>query len=145
MIRLLFAVLAVVAGMASALQGATNAALTARVGLAPALLTNAGVLLAGSLGLWAVRGAPTSTFAAASSTPWLYCGGLLGFTIVAVLASSFPRLGGALTIGAMVLGQGLCALAIDHFGLLGMPEEPITLARLIGVVMLCGGALLLRY
>lgn len=145
MIRVLFGLLAVVAGMASALQGATNAALTARVGLAPALLTNAGVLMVGTLGLWVVRGAPTKTFLAASSMPWLYCGGLLGFTIVAVLASTFPRLGGALTIGAMVLGQGLCALVIDHFGLLGMPEEPITLARLIGVCLLCAGALLLRY
>jgi uncharacterized membrane protein YdcZ (DUF606 family) len=33
---------------------------------------------------------------------------------------------------------------IDHFGLVGMPREAVTLQRVAGVVLACGGALLLR-
>jgi len=141
--RALFVALAVVAGMASALQGATNAGLTARIGVASAVLVNALVLLTGTLLFWAWRGAP-ATFCPAG-TPWnLYLGGLLGFTIITAIALAFPRLGGANTIALMVLGQGLMTLAIDHFGLLGMPRGPLTAGRVLGILAVSAGVFLLR-
>ncbi len=141
--RGLFVALAVVAGAASALQGATNAGLTGRIGVASAVLVNAVVLLTGTLVFWAWRGAPLTFFPA--GTPWnLYLGGLLGFTIITTIALAFPRLGGATTIALMVLGQGLMTLAIDHFGLLGMPRDPLTLGRLLGILAVAAGVFLIR-
>ena len=63
-------------------------------------------------------------------------------------ASSRTRVFTILTVSqslALLVSPPITGLLIDHFGLLGMPEEPITLARLIGVFLLCAGALLLRY
>lgn len=141
--RGLFVALAVVAGAASALQGATNAGLTGRVGVASAVLVNAVVLLAGCLLFWAWRGAPSTFFPAGA--PWnLYLGGLLGFTIITAIALAFPRLGGATTIALMVLGQGFMTLAIDHFGLLGMPRDPLTAGRVLGILAVSAGVFLLR-
>ena len=88
--RTLFVALAVLAGAASALQGATNAGLTGRIGVASAVLVNATVLLAGALLFWVWRGAPASFFPPA--VPWnLYLGGLLGFTIVTAIVSPSAR------------------------------------------------------
>lgn len=141
--RSLFVALAVLAGAASALQGATNAGLTGRIGVASAVLVNATVLLAGALLFWAWRGAPATFFPA--GVPWnLYLGGLLGFTIVTAIALAFPRLGGATTIALMVLGQGLMTLIIDHYGLLGMPRDPLTLGRLLGIMAVAAGVFLIR-
>jgi transporter family-2 protein len=35
----------------------------------------------------------------------------------------------------MVLGQTAAALAIDHFGLLGLPRDPLTLSRVAGLAL----------
>jgi transporter family-2 protein len=38
----------------------------------------------------------------------------------------------------------LGALAFDHFALLGVPENPISPARLIGAALLVAGVILIR-
>lgn len=140
----LFGALAVAAGLASALQGAINGALAGRVGLGSAVLVNATVVMAGASTFWWLSGAETSFFP--PGTPWwLYTGGFCGVVIIAGLAAAFPRLGAGLTIALLVLGQGLMALALDHFGALGLPREPVSLTRLAGIALLAGGMLLLRW
>jgi len=47
-------------------------------------------------------------------------------------------------IALLVLGQGVAALLIDHFGLMGMPKEPITLARVAGLLLVSGGIVIMR-
>jgi transporter family-2 protein len=56
-----------------------------------------------------------------------------------------PRLGAALVVALIVLGQMLGALAFDHFALLGVPENPISLTRLAGVALLVAGVVLIRF
>jgi bacterial/archaeal transporter family-2 protein len=38
----------------------------------------------------------------------------------------------------------IAALAVDHFGWLGVPERQIDLPRLLGVALLVGGVVLIR-
>jgi len=136
--------IALVAGIATALQATANAGLAARIGLAAALVANTIVVLAGTLVLYFVRGGPYETWTPAG-TPWpLYLGGVCGLVILASLAFVFPRVGAALAIALVVLGQGGAALAIDHFGLMGMPKEPVTLLRIAGLVLVGGGVVLMR-
>jgi len=143
MTRLLFAVLAMAAGVATALQAAANAGLAARIGLAGALVVNTVIVLIGTLILYLARGRYGTFFPAGA--PWtLYVGGACGVVILASLAFVFPRIGAAVAIALVVLGQGAAALAIDHFGLLGMPKEPVTWLRVAGLLLVGGGVAMLR-
>ena len=66
------------------------------------------------------------------------------FVIILSLTFVFPKIGAAVAIALVVLGQGAAALAIDHFGLMGMPIEPLTLARVAGLLLVGGGVALIR-
>jgi transporter family-2 protein len=138
-----FAALAIAAGMAAALQAVTNGALARSTGLAPTLIINTVVVLIGTIGLWAAMGAKTTFFPAGTS--WvLYLGGIFGFVIIASLTIVFPQIGAAYAIALMIGGQCVAALLIDHYGLLGMPTESLTMQRLIGVALIAVGAVVVR-
>lgn len=136
-----FEALALAAGVAAAVQAAINAALAKSVGLGPALVLNTVVVLLCTIGFWAALGAQMSFFRAA---PTLYLGGVFGFVIIASLAVVFPRIGAAYAVALMVAGQCLAALLIDHFGLLGMPREPLTFQRVLGVALVGAGVVAVR-
>jgi transporter family-2 protein len=142
-LKMVFAALAVAAGMASATQAATNAGLARWVGLGPALIINTVIVLIGAIGLWAALGARTTFFPVGPS--WtLYLGGLFGFVFLASLAFVFPKIGAAYAVALMIGGQCIAALLIDHFGLMGMPSDPLTLRRALGVLLVAAGAAMLR-
>jgi transporter family-2 protein len=136
-------VLAIVAGVAAAMQAAINAGLARSVGLGPALIVNTVVVLLGTIGLWMTMGA-TRTFFPAGASWTLYTGGLFGFMIIASLTLVFPKIGAAYAIALMVGGQCLAALLIDHFGIMGMPREPLTMQRLLGVALVAAGVVTVR-
>jgi transporter family-2 protein len=80
-----------------------------------------------------------------AGTPWVfYIGGFCGFLIVFSLALVFPKIGAALAMALVVLGQSAAALAIDHFGLLEMPKAPLSIARVAGLALVAGGVALIR-
>ena len=142
-LKILFAALAIAGGVAAALQAATNAGLSKSAGLGPALVVNTVVVLIGTIGLWAALGAKTTFFP--ESAPWtFYLGGLFGFVIIASLAFVFPKIGAAYAIALMMGGQCAAALLIDHFGLVGMPRDPLTTQRVIGVALVAAGAVVMR-
>jgi transporter family-2 protein len=55
-----------------------------------------------------------------------------------------PRLGVATTIALVVAGQMLAAVALDHYGLLGVPVRPVNAWRGLGAALLVAGVVLLR-
>lgn len=141
--NIVFAALAVGAGVAAAMQAATNAGLSRSAGLGPALVVNTVIVLIGAIGLWAATGAK-ATFLPADASWTLYLGGLFGFVIIASLAFVFPKIGAAYAVALMVGGQCVAALIVDHFGLMGMPPEPVTMQRVIGVAQVAAGAVVMR-
>jgi transporter family-2 protein len=139
----ILAACAVAAGIATSFQATTNAGLAKHVGLGPALVVNTVVVLIGVSGLWLATGARTTFFAAGSG--WtLHLGGVFGFVIVAAAAFIFPKLGAAWAVALMVFGQCMAALAIDHFGLIGMEPVAVTPERLLGVALVAAGVAVLR-
>ena len=143
MMKIVFASLAIAAGVAAAMQAATNAGLSRAVGLGPALVVNTVIVLTGAIGLWAAMGAKTAFFPAGAS--WtLYFGGIFGFVLLASLAFVFPKIGAAYAVALMIGGQCVAALVIDHFGLMGMPRDPLTMQRVIGVALVAAGAAVVR-
>jgi transporter family-2 protein len=140
---LLLAALAVLAGIAGSLQPAANGGLAQRIGLPATLVLNSVIVLAAALVYFLARSPHASWFPA--GTHWTYyIGGLCGFTVIFCLAYVFPRIGAAWTIALVVLGQGIAALVIDHYGVLGMPKEPATLARIAGMALVAVGCALVR-
>ncbi len=73
---------------------------------------------------------------------YLYIGGFLGVAILAAPIYLVPRIGTTSTLIAIVFGQLLIALVIDHFGLLASPKIEINLMRGIGVLLVAVGAYL---
>ena len=143
-LKVLFVPLALVAGVAVAMQAASNSGLRSLTGLGPALLINTAVVLIATIALWLGLGAKTTFFPAGAS--WtLYIGGVCGFVILTALAIAFPNLGAAWGISIMVLGQCAAALVIDHYGLLGMPQDAVTLRRALGVALVAAGVFVLRW
>jgi transporter family-2 protein len=141
--KAMFAALAVVAGVAVAFQGATNQGLQKAAGIGPALVLNTVVVLVGTIALWLATGTKATFFP--RDTSWtLYLGGIFGFVIIAAAVLVFPRLGAAYATALMVCGQCLAAMAIDHYGLMGMEKSPATLPRAIGVALVMGGVTVFR-
>ncbi len=72
-----------------------------------------------------------------------WTGGLFGATFICIAVLMVPRLGGA-TVFALVVGQMLGSLVFDHFGVLGIPQHPISAVRVAGTVLLILGVVLIR-
>ena len=81
----------------------------------------------------------------ASQPPWALTGGIIGALVVLSALIATPRLGAATTVMLFLAGQLLCSLLLDHYGVLGVPEHPINLARVLGVVCLIAGVILIRW
>ena len=56
--------------------------------------------------------------------------------IVLAITIATPRIGVAATIGLVIAGNLVMAALIDHYGLLGQDQIPITWHRLLGLALL---------
>lgn len=74
---------------------------------------------------------------------WAWFGGLLGAAYVAATTVLGPRLGAAALLALTLAGQMVAALVVDHYGVIGFPENPVTPARLAGAALLVAGVLLI--
>jgi transporter family-2 protein len=75
---------------------------------------------------------------------WAWTGGIFGAIFIGLSIITIPKLGGATYIALLVTGQMIAALAVDHFGWLGVQERPIDLPRMLGVALLIVGVVLIR-
>jgi len=73
---------------------------------------------------------------------YLYLGGAFGVAILAAAIFLVPRIGTTSTLAAIILGQLVIALLVDHHGLLATPQIGATLPRIFGVILVAAGAIL---
>jgi len=148
-------------------QTITFALLAAAVGACFALQASANGKFRINLGsngaLWAAFFSICGTFVTAVSTMlilrppspenetlrqtqwWNWIGGPLGAMIVLGGAVLVSELGAALFLALVVAGQLLCSLLLDHFALLGLPEQPITPGRVLGAALVVAGVICMKY
>ena len=136
-------IVAALAGMTMAVQGAMNAGLSGSTGLwgmaffvhaSGLVLATVGLFVAGQAGkLGAVLRAPVANV-------W---GGVLGVLIIYAVARSIPKVGAGPATTAIIVGQVITAFLIDHFGLFGLDDLPLTWLRPVGLGFLAIGAYLL--
>jgi transporter family-2 protein len=77
--------------------------------------------------------------------PWMLTGGIIGAFVVLAALSATPKLGAAATVALFIGGQLAMSLVVDQYGLLGVPQRPLDISRVIGVICLVAGVVLIRW
>jgi len=129
------------AGMLVAMQPPINSKLGVAVGtfaaatisfLVGTVVLLAVAVLSGGTHLDGLRGVPW----------WYLVGGLIGAVFVASSLVTVRTLGAGGVVAATIAGQLTGSVVIDHFGLLGLSKQPLSVARVVGILLLAGGVFL---
>ena len=136
--------LALISGVLMAVQGSLNSALSKVVGLIETTfivhLTGTVILV---ILLFVFRMGKGNLYAL-SEAPWYaYLGGVVGVGIIYLVAASIPEVGVANATTAIIIGQVLTAIIIDHFGAFGLERMAYGWNQFIGLILLVVGAKLL--
>jgi bacterial/archaeal transporter family-2 protein len=82
-------------------------------------------------------------FGAIGDVPWWYLvGGFFGAVFVTSSLVTVRTLGAGGVVAATIAGQLSASLVIDRFGLLGIEQRPLSLPRVLGVLLLAAGVFL---
>lgn len=140
-------VLAIAAGGCIAVQAAANGSLRTHLADAryAAFFSICGTIITAVVAMLVLRPPPPAVAAIRGTPWWTWVGGPLGAIFVLAGAALAPRLGAAAFISAVVAGQLIFSLALDHFGLMNIPQQPLTAARLLGAALVFAGVLLVKY
>jgi transporter family-2 protein len=74
---------------------------------------------------------------------WYFAGGLIGAVFVASSLVTVRTLGAGGVVAATIAGQLTASVVIDNFGLLGVAQKPLTLAKMVGIALLAAGVFLI--
>jgi bacterial/archaeal transporter family-2 protein len=135
--------LSLVAGVAGSVQVAVSGAFGKRIGVleATAFGSLGAALIVCTIVLVARQGFG-GVVAGFREPPWLWLNAAMGAIVVLTITFTAPRIGTFATIGLLIAGQLAMGVLIDAFGLFGLEKIPLNAARLVGLVLLAGGAVL---
>lgn len=135
--RGLAVVLTAVAGGLVALQAPINSTLGRAVGTFQAAFVS---FVIGTVLLAIIAGLAKGGFGQigeARGLSWYHLtGGLLGAAYVTTVLVTVRSLGAGGVVAATIAGQLALSVVVDQYGLLGVAKQPITVARVVGVVLL---------
>ena len=138
--------LVVVTGLTIPLQIAINKKLYEVVRspvLATALTLSLGAILLGIVHLMGISG--RGDLAAARGAPWwVWLGGVFVAFAITIQIINAKSEGGGPIVALIVAGQLASAMAVDHFGIMGMKQDPIRWWKILGALLMAGGAALLQ-
>ena len=142
----LLGALAVLVGALIPVQAATNAAMsrvTGSVAITSLALFAIGFVVVAA---WAiVARAPLPSLETLRHVPaYGYFGGFIVAGYVISITSLAPRLGVGNAICLVVTGQIVAAVIIDHIGAFGAIVQPLTMGRVIGIVLMIIGVILAK-
>lgn len=137
---------ALLIGFVLPVQSGVNAQL--RIGVGHPLLAAFISFAVGTIALLGLNIAlrvPLPAGEAVAKLPWWHwIGGLLGAAYIYLAILLAPRLGAATLVAAIVSGQMVASLLLDHFGWAGYPQQSLTPARAVGALLVIGGVLLIQ-
>ena len=143
--KLLFLAIAFVAGATSSVQVIVNAQLrTYLVHPMQATLVSFDVgTLVSSVYCLILRSPWPASVEVARAPWWVWIGGLLGTLFVWSSIVVSPRIGVAALLCAVVAGQMLASLLIDHYGWFNATPFPVSPQRLLGATLVVIGAVVM--
>ena len=80
----------------------------------------------------------------AQAPRWIWIGGIVGVVYITGALVLAPKLGAAGFITAAIAGQMLASVIIDHWGLVGLPQKPVSLPRLAGLGLIILGLIVMQ-
>jgi len=144
--KTLYYILPVMAGVAMTIQSGINSQLRAAINhpfLAAFISFFTGTIVLGLLLLFSKQAFPS--LQGYSQVDWYkFTGGMLGVFVVTVTLLSVQEVGASNMFVLIVAGQLFTALMMDHFGVLGLRPNPINMQKLIGILLVIGGAYLVN-
>ncbi len=145
--NIIYALLAAGAGASIAMQASANGAFRRHLDdhWWAAFFSICGTFITAVVGMIVLRPTMPSAETLRSTQWWNWIGGPLGAMIVLAGAALTTRLGAAPFIALVVGGQLLCSVLLDHFALLGLPEQSITPGRVLGAVFVVAGVVCIKY
>lgn len=131
--RFLFYFLALLAGSALSFEGAIYAELGKTVGQIETSFYNffMGSIIMGLLWLFFGKGDLSYTLKAPK---WNLLGGLLGVIYLTSIVISVPFVGVGITMVAVIIGQLVMSMVIEHFGWLGSKKTRINKEKIFAVI-----------
>ncbi len=80
----------------------------------------------------------------AGNVHWsVWIAGVIGALYVTAVIILAPKIGATLTFGLVIAGQLTIALALDHYGWLGLSVHPINWPRIGGILFIAVGVVLI--
>jgi len=74
--------------------------------------------------------------------PLLLTAGIMGACLVFAIGWLIPQVGAGPVMITLLAGQILGGMLMSHFGWLGSPEQPVTVTKILGALVMVGGVLL---
>lgn len=128
------------AGVLVAMQAPINGHLGAEIGRIQAALISFLLGTAILLVITFVAGGGFPDGTGVGSIPWQYfLGGALGAAYVTTVIFTVKLLGAGGVTAATITGQLAAAVVIDQLGAFGLNKQPITLSRVVGILLLAAG------
>ena len=136
--------LACSSGVLMAVQGSLNTVLSKVIGLLEATFI---VQLTGTIAvaviIFLLKMGKGNLYALPEAPWYSYFCGIVGVAIIYLVAASIPEVGVANATTAIIVGQVLTAIIIDHIGAFGLAQLAFGWTQLAGLIFLTIGAKLL--
>lgn len=134
-LKILFYVIALLAGVTLSIEGAIYAVLGESIGKLESSLYNfvfGTVILGVALLFWG-KGKLSYTVKAPK---WQLTGGLLGIIYLTILVVGIPLIGVGLAMSSVVVGQLIMSMFIEHNGWLGSPKTKVKTEKIVAVALM---------
>ncbi|WP_277964194.1 DMT family transporter [Pseudomonas sp. RIT-To-2] len=143
----LLAAAAIAAGAVVPFQAGTNAMLGRGLGhpLWATVMSLVISLMAVSPVMMAMRASAPQWGPATSLPTWAWTGGIAGVLYITAALILAPRMGVTVFMTCVIGGQLMSAVAIDHFGLMGLVERPIGWGKGLGLAIIFVGVMVVQY
>lgn len=131
--RYIFYLLALMAGAALSFEGAIYAELGKTIGQLETSFYNffMGSIIMGLLWIFFGKGRISYTLEAPK---WSLLGGVLGVIYLTTIVISVPFVGVGITMVAVIIGQLVMSMVIEHFGWLGSKKTRINKEKVFAVI-----------
>ena len=91
-----------------------------------------------------LREPPPSMSSLLKLPKWYFFGGVLGVFYVTVVMMSIGVIGSVSLVTTVIVAQLITATVLEHFGVLGIPKNPVQLKTLIGFALMLAGFSLIK-